>query len=68
MPAQLLSTPNPPPGASQLPPAVDELQVKLKLDVLSKDEVNDLQAFRRAADYIAAGTLFAISLQAFPVA
>lgn len=58
MPAQLLSQPNPPPGPSSLPKSLDELKVNLKLDVLSKHELDDIRSFRRAADYIAAAMIF----------
>lgn len=55
MPAQLLFQPNPPPDASLLPAILDDLKVNLSLNLLSPQEVSDLKAFRRAADYIAAG-------------
>ena len=56
MPAQLLTQPNPPPEKSLLPKELGALSVKLDLNVLSQEELNDVKAFRRAADYIAAGT------------
>lgn len=55
MPAQLLFQPNPPPDASLLPASVGALKVELELNVLSPQEDQDIKAFRRAADYIAAG-------------
>ena len=57
MPAQELFQPNPPPDPSQLPESLNVLNVKLDLNVLSQQELNDIKSFRRAADYIAAGTL-----------
>lgn len=57
MPAQLLFQPNPPPDASLLPKSLETLKVELDLNVLSEAEVLDVKKFRRAADYIAAGTL-----------
>ena len=55
MPAQILTRPNPPPEKSQLPEELGQLSVKLDLNVLSPQELEDVKAFRRAADYIAAG-------------
>ena len=55
MPAQILSRPNPPPEKSLLPQDLGQLAVKLDLNVLSQQELDDVKAFRRAADYIAAG-------------
>lgn len=71
MPAQELFQPNPPPDASLLPKSLADLAVKLDLSVLSEQEVKDLQAFRRAADYIAAGVflsfpVFRITLTSVP--
>jgi xylulose-5-phosphate/fructose-6-phosphate phosphoketolase len=48
---------NPPPDASQLP----DLLLKLKVDIdtadaLSDDQVDAIRKFRRAANYLAAGT------------
>ena len=57
MPAQLLHQPNPPPDPSLLPQDLAKLSVKLDLNVLSDEELQDVRAFRRAADYIAAGEL-----------
>ncbi|EJD06948.1 phosphoketolase [Fomitiporia mediterranea MF3/22] len=58
MPAQLLTQPNPPPEKSLLPKEFGALSVKLDLNVLSQEELNDVKAFRRAADYIAAAMIF----------
>jgi xylulose-5-phosphate/fructose-6-phosphate phosphoketolase len=55
MPGQKLAQSNPPPDPSNLPEMLGELAVKLKLDVLSKDEVQSLKNFRATANYIAAG-------------
>ena len=62
MPAQELYQANPPPDASQLPKVLNELAVQLPLNVLSEQEVKDIQAFRRAADYIAAGMSICVYL------
>ncbi|THH08012.1 hypothetical protein EW145_g2997 [Phellinidium pouzarii] len=58
MPAQLLSQPNPPPDASQLPGVLGVLKIMLDLNVLSSDELKDIQDFRRAANFIAAAMIF----------
>ncbi|KAL5525633.1 hypothetical protein ACEPAG_6969 [Sanghuangporus baumii] len=58
MPAQILTRPNPPPDKSNLPTELGQLSVKLDLNVLSPQEVEDVKAFRRAADYIAAAMIF----------
>ena len=56
MPAQELAQPNPPPDPSQLQDAILDWSVKLQTkDFLSSDELQSVRAFRRAADYIAAG-------------
>ena len=58
MPGQQISQPNPPPEPSQLPENVLQLAVQLKTEgCLSEDELKAVQSFRRAADYITAGTL-----------
>lgn len=58
MPGQQISQPNPPPEPSQLPDNVLQLEVQLKTEnYLPDDELKAIQAFRRAADYITAGTL-----------
>jgi len=57
MSGQELFQPNPPPDPSQLEDAFVQLSVKLDTrNVLPPDELKSLQMFRRAADYIAAGT------------
>ncbi|TFK40130.1 phosphoketolase [Crucibulum laeve] len=59
MPAQEIAQPNPPPDASLLSDAVLEYSVTLDTkDYLPKDELNAIQLFRRAADYIAAAMIF----------
>lgn len=55
MPAQILYQPNPPPDPSLLPDSLNSLNVKLDHNVLSPEDLNDVKAFRRAADFIAAG-------------
>ena len=66
MPAQLLFQPNPPPDASLLPQSIDSLKVTLELNVLTPEEEQDIKAFRRAADYIAAGERLALSISCHP--
>lgn len=59
MPGQQLFQPNPPPDPSQLDDAVMQWSIKLETkNFLSKDELNAVQTFRRAADYIAAAMIF----------
>ena len=60
MPAQILHQANPPPDPSLLPKDLVNLSVKLDLNVLSEKELQDVRAFRRAADYIAAGEFLAL--------
>lgn len=67
MPAQLLFQPNPPPDASLLPASVGSLKVELELNVLSPQEEQDIKAFRRAADYIAAGEFMFECHPAWPI-
>lgn len=56
MPAQEISQPNPPPDPSSLSDDLLQLSVQLKTEgYLPPEELNAVQAFRRAADYIAAG-------------
>jgi xylulose-5-phosphate/fructose-6-phosphate phosphoketolase len=57
MPGQQIAQANPPPDASLLPDSLLDFGVQLdNKDVLSKDELSAIHKFRRAADYIAAGT------------
>jgi len=64
MPAQEILQPNPPADASLISDSIFELAVKLDTkDYLSKDELNAVQTFRRAADYIAAGECFLFVLK-----
>jgi xylulose-5-phosphate/fructose-6-phosphate phosphoketolase len=56
MPGQEISSPNPPPDSSLL--SEDILKLKIELDIqnaLTSEELKAVKAFRRAADYIAAG-------------
>lgn len=57
MGGQQLYSANPPPDPSQLPDDILTWRKDLKLDVLSPEELHNIQEFRKAADYIAAGTL-----------
>jgi xylulose-5-phosphate/fructose-6-phosphate phosphoketolase len=57
MPGQIIAQPNPPPDPSHLPDSVREYAVQLKTsNVLTEPELRAVQKFRRAANYIAAGT------------
>lgn len=59
MPGQQLFQPNPSPDPSQLDDSLLQYSVKLDIkDYLPKDELNAVQLFRRAADYIAAAMIF----------
>ncbi|KAK1223327.1 hypothetical protein PQX77_013804 [Marasmius sp. AFHP31] len=59
MPGQEILQPNPPPDPSQLDDAILKFAVQLDTkDYLSKDELESIQLFRRAADYIAAAMIF----------
>lgn len=56
MPAQIISQPNPPADPSLLPDSVRSYEVALDTkDYLPPAELESIQLFRRAADYIAAG-------------
>lgn len=56
MPGQLIEKPNPPPEVSLIPKCVLDLAVQLDTkDYLDKDDLDAVQFFRRAANYIAAG-------------
>lgn len=56
MPAQELLVANPPADPSLLPDFVEKLKIELdNKAVLSPTELDAVQQFRRAADYIAAG-------------
>ena len=59
MPAEILDRPNPPPGKSQLPDSILDLEVTLDIaNSLSNEEKNAIQKFRRMANYIAAAMIF----------
>lgn len=55
MPAQELLQANPPADASQISDEILKFRVDIPKDVLSPTELKNIQDFRRAADYIAAG-------------
>lgn len=56
MPAQELLVANPPADPSLLPDFIDKLRIEIDTKgALSPTELNAIQQFRRAADYIAAG-------------
>ncbi|EGN99141.1 hypothetical protein SERLA73DRAFT_168658 [Serpula lacrymans var. lacrymans S7.3] len=59
MPGQQISQPNPPPDPSHIPDSMLDYQVQLTTaEVLSQDELSDIEKFRRAANYIAAAMIF----------
>jgi len=59
MPAEILDRPNPPPGKSQLPDSILDLEITLDTaNSLSNEEKNATQRFRRMANYIAAAMIF----------
>ena len=61
MPSDFKEIPNPPPEKSQLPDSVLQLAVNLddaKKSVLSDADITAIQAYRRAANYIAAAMIF----------
>ncbi|KAF9474319.1 phosphoketolase [Pholiota conissans] len=59
MPAQIISQPNPPPDPSLLPESILDYAVVLDTkDYLSPAELESINLFRRAADYIAAAMIF----------
>lgn len=59
MPAQIIAQSNPPAEPSLISDSILESTVQLKTkDFLTPDELKAVQAFRRAADYIAAGTFY----------
>ena len=59
MPGQEIFQPNPPPDPSQLDDAILKFAVQLDTNqYLSDDELQSIQLFRRAADYIAGGEFF----------
>jgi xylulose-5-phosphate/fructose-6-phosphate phosphoketolase len=59
MPAEILDRPNPPPGNSQLPETVLDLEVNLDItSSLSNEKRDAIQKFRRMANYIAAAMIF----------
>jgi hypothetical protein len=55
MPGQLIDRPNPKPRDSSVPDSVLSLAVKLEKLHVSDDDLQALQDFRRASNYIAAG-------------
>lgn len=55
MPGEVIDRPNPQPLASSILDEVLSLSVKLEKIKISQDDLNALQEFRRASNYIAAG-------------
>ena len=55
MPGEAIDRPNPKPLDSQIPDSVNSLAVNLETLHISEDDLQALQAFRRASNYIAAG-------------
>lgn len=59
MPAEIITTPNPPADASQVPQEVTNLNVELKYkNTLDVKERNAIQKFRRANLYLAGAMIF----------
>lgn len=58
MPGQVIDRPNPQPLASNIPDDVLELGVKSQMVKLSDADLQGLEEFRRASNYIAAGKSF----------
>ena len=59
MPAEILTRPNPPPGKSQLPDSMLNLEVTLNTTgFLTYEKKDAIQKFRRMANYIAAAMIF----------
>ena len=56
MPGEIIDRPNPKALPSHIPDVVNELSVKLEKMKLTDSELRGLQDFRRAGNYIAAGT------------
>lgn len=55
MPGEIIDRPNPKPLASHIPDSVLSLSVKLEKLHIGENDVQALQDFRRASNYIAAG-------------
>jgi hypothetical protein len=55
MPGEVIDRPNPEPLASHVPDSVLELSVKLERLHINENDIQALQDFRRASNYIAAG-------------
>lgn len=58
MPGEVIDRPNPQPLASLIPDSVLELSVKLQKLNLSSEDLQGLEEFRRASNYIAAAMIF----------
>lgn len=59
MPGEIIDRPNPPPGKSQLPDSLLNLEITLDTTgSLTEKEKNAIQKFRRMANYIAAAMIF----------
>ena len=59
MPAEILNRPNPPPGKSQLPDSILNLEVTLDTtNALTYQKKDAIQKFRRMANYVAAAMIF----------
>jgi len=55
MPKEVIDRPNPKPLDSSVPDSVFSLSVKLEKLQISENDIQALQDFRRASNYIAAG-------------
>lgn len=62
MPGEIIDRPNPQPLASNIPDHVQDLAVKLKNIELSDGDLQGLDEFRRAGNFIAAGKKFRVLL------
>lgn len=66
MPGEVIDKPNPEALPSHLPDTANELGVALQPTPLEQTTCNALVKFRRAADYIAAGTAHPPTATIFP--
>jgi xylulose-5-phosphate/fructose-6-phosphate phosphoketolase len=58
MPGEVIDRPNPPAKSSHLPESIHSLSVRDEKKPLPQDALASIQAFRRAASYIAAAMIF----------
>lgn len=65
MPGEVIDRPNPQALASHLPDSVSELSIQLEKLQIPEDDLQSLEEFRRASNYIAAG-LYILPLEQKP--